>query len=420
MKLVFGFLVPVLLAAPLAAQEPTQAPSPTPVRTTKLAENLYEIATFTDNPIGVKVLALVGPEGVLLVDSGTAEGAPAVRAALDMLGAGPVRLIVNTHYHDDHTGGNAALGKGALVIAHDAVARRLTTGLALLAPPPPGTVPALTFDHTLTLRFAGEEVRAVHRPDAHTDGDLTVQFVRAGVVAVGDLVFPDRFPFIDLDAGGTLAGYLATLATLAGQYPEGTRFVAAHGAVYTAAQVASYSAALVAMDEKVRAALAAGATLERMQRDRVLAGWPEWGGGFVTADRFIATLAAAERPAPAPSLPSVLDRLIPALVAGSGEDAVRLYRTLKTQQPPAYTFPERDLNRLGYALLEGKRTGDAVAIFALNVEENPKSWNAFDSLGEAYAAAGKRELAIAFYTKSLELNPANDHATLMLERLRAH
>jgi glyoxylase-like metal-dependent hydrolase (beta-lactamase superfamily II) len=113
----------------------------------------------------------------------------------------------------------------------------MTTGLALLAPPPTGTAPTMTFNHTLMVSFAGEEVRLCHRPGAHTDGDVTVQFVHAGVVAVGDLIFPDRFPFIDMNAGGTLASYLATLAALAGEFPEGTQFVATHGAIYSAGRV---------------------------------------------------------------------------------------------------------------------------------------------------------------------------------------
>ena len=415
MRKVCSFLAALLIAAPMAAQ----APTPAPARTVKLADHLYEITTFAGNPIGVKVLALVAPDGVLLVDTTTAETAPAVRAALEALGAGQVRMIVNTHYHDDHVGGNHLLAKDAIVIAHDAEGQRLTTGLAMLAPRPAGTAPTMTFDHTLTLHFAHEEVRLCHRPAAHTDGDITVQFVHAGVVAVGDLIFPDHFPFINLTAGGTLAGYLATLAALASEYPEGTRFVATHGAIYSAAQVASYRRELVAMEEKVRAALAAGSTAEQMQGAKLLAGWPEWGGSYITADRFINTLVAAERPSPESRRPSVLDRLVPALVSGRGEDAVRLYRTMKAQQPAEYTFEEADINQLGYTLLTAGRTDDAIAILALNVEEHPDSWNTYDSLGEAYMTAGKRELAIANYTKSLELNPGNTNATQMLERLKA-
>ncbi len=417
MKRVSSCALALLIAAPLAAQAP--APTPAPARTVKLADNLYEITTFAGNPIGIKVLALIGADGVLLVDSGLAGTAPAVRGALDTLGAGPVRMIVNTHVHDDHVGGNHALGKDTVVIAHDAVGRRLTAGLAMLAPPPTGTVPTVTFDHTLTLRFAGEELRLVHRPAAHTDGDITVQFVRAGVIAVGDLIFPDRFPFIHLNAGGTLPGYLATLAALSSEYPEGTRFVAAHGAIYSAAQVAAYRRELVAMDEKVKAALAAGSTVEQMQSDKVLAAWPGWAGGYITANRFINTLVAVERPSPQAPRPSVLDRLVPALVAGHGEDAVRLYRTLKAQQPAEYGFEEAEINQLGYTLLTAGRNDDAIAILALNVEEHPDSWNAYDSLGEAYMTAGKREQAIANYSKSLQLSPANSNATQMLERLKA-
>jgi len=237
------------------------------------------------------------------------------------------------------------------------------------------------------------------------------------VVAVADLAFPDRFPFIDLEAGGTVAGYIATLAELAGEYPQETRFVAAHGAAYSAPQLAAYGRELAAMGEKVRSAVAAGATVEKMQADKVLGAWPEWGASYVTADRFIATLAAARRQAPA--LPSVLDRLIATLVKGSGEDAVKLYRALAAQRPPAYAFSEAEINQLGYALLTAKRTDDAIAVLALNAEEHPDSWNAHDSLGEAYMTAGKREPAIASYTRSLELNPANETGKQALERLRA-
>ncbi len=410
-----NILTALFVAVPLAAQTPT----PTPARTVKLADRLYEITTFETGAVGVKVLALVGPDGVLLVDTGTAQSAGAVRAALDTLGAGPVRFVINTHYHDDHVGGNVALAKDATVIAHDAVGRRLTTGLALLAPPTPGRAPTITFDHTLTLRFAGQELRLVHRPAAHTDGDVTVQFVHAGVVAVGDLIFPDRFPFIDLGAGGTLAGYLAALQALAAEYPEGTRFVAAHGSIYSAAQVAAYRGELVAMDGKVKTALAAGSTAERMARDKLLAAWPEWGTSFITPERFIATLVAAERPSAASRRPSVLERLVPVLVNGRGEDAVRLYLSLKAQKPPQYTFSEGDINRLGYALLTAKRTGDAIAIFMLNVREYPKSWNVYDSLGEAYMTAGQQDLAMENYSKSLVLNPANDNASQMLQKLKS-
>jgi len=412
------FLVPlaaVLVAAPLAAQVAVAVAAP--ALTERLADRLYTITTYLGAPIGVKVLALLGPEGVLLVDSGDRRGTSEVRAALDAIGAGPVRIVVNTHYHDDHVGGNAVLGKGALVIAHDAVARRWSSGLALLAPPPEGTVPAMTFGSTLTLRFGGEEVRLVHRPASHTDGDVTVQFVHAGVVAVGDLVFADHFPYVDVEAGGSVAGLLATLDALRREFPEGTRFVAAHGPVYSTAQLASYRRELAAMDERIGAALAAGATVERMQADGVLHDWASWGGSYVSAAQLVSTLAASPRAPLAPGLPPVLDRLVQALVAGHGDDAVRLYRTLKAQQPPAYTFAERDLNRLGYALLGGGRHDDAIAILTLNVEEHPDSWNAYDSLGEACATAGRRGAAIANYSKSLELNPANDHAIQALAHL---
>lgn len=407
-------VVALVALVPLAVAEGVE-PS---VRSGRLAENLYELTVSLDRPLVTKILALGGPDGALLVDTALAENAPAIRQALDALDLGNVTWVVNTHLHDDHIGGNAALGSRATVIAHEGVRRRLTSGLGRLVRREPGSLPGITFGDTLTVFVNGEEVRLKHRPAGHSDTDITVHFVRAGVVAIGDMVIPDRFPYVDVGNGGNLAGLLQNLRDLAREYPQGTVFVSSHGPAYSAAQIAAYADTLAAMQQKVRTGLAAGQTAEQLRAAKVLADWSSWGFGYISQDWFINILVAAEQPQPISPLPSVLERLVPVLVTGRGEDAVALYSRLKAEQPAACTFAEADLNQLGYALLAQQRAGDAVEIFRLNVAEHPDSFNAHDSLGEGYMDSGQRELAIESYKMSLKLNPANSNAVEMLKRLR--
>ncbi len=413
MKTSLVLAVALGLAVPSGAQ-----PARPTVRTVKLADNLFELTTFS-TPIGTKMLALLGPDGTLLVDTGEAETAPAERTDLERLGGGRVRYIVNTHLHDDHTGGNAVLGPEAIVIAHDNVRRRFTTGLGLLFPRPKEAVPAVTFDQAMTLYIDGEEVRLRHVRPGHTDGDVVVHFVRAGVVAVGDLIFADKFPFVSPSDGGNVQGYLDDLELMASSFPAGTRFIAAHGPIYTAPQIRAYRDQLLAMRDRVREGLAAGKTAAQLTAAKVLDPWASWGDSFVTADRFVDTLVAAETSPSGAGTPSVVEEMVPALLGGAdGEAAVRTYRKLKAEQPSSYRFDENEINRLGYGLLRQKRVADAIAVFRLNVEEHPASANVYDSLGEAYMADGQKDLALRNYRKSLELDPSNRNATQMIERLQ--
>jgi glyoxylase-like metal-dependent hydrolase (beta-lactamase superfamily II) len=330
-----------------------------------------------------------------------------------------VRYVINTHLHDDHTGGNSILGSRATVIAHDSVRRRFTTGPAMLFVRPKEAVPAVTFDRAMTIHINGEEVRLLHMPPAHTDGDVIVHFVRAGTVAVGDLIFAEKFPFVALTQGGSVQGYLDDLEAMVSTFPAGTRFIAAHGPSYTAAQVRAYRVELLAMRDRVRLALAAGRTATELKAAGILDPWTSWGDSYVSADRFVDTLVAAETPSPDAAKPSVVDQMAPALMDGAdGEAAARLYRRLKAEQASSYRFDESEINLLGYGLLSRKRVADAIAILRLNVEEHPGSANAYDSLAEAYMADGQKQAAIANYRKSLELDPSNRNAARMIERLQ--
>ncbi len=170
------------------------------IKSTKVSGNVYMLEGAGGN-IGVSV----GPDGILIVDDQYAPLADKIKAALKTLGEGKLKFVLNTHWHADHTGSNAAFGPEAPVIAHDNVRKRLSTEqrsefFKRTTPPSPReALPIITFGHSLTVHFNGEEIRVIHFPQGHTDGDSIIFFTNSNVVHMGDHFFAGRFPFVDLE-----------------------------------------------------------------------------------------------------------------------------------------------------------------------------------------------------------------------------
>jgi cyclase len=413
----FGFALAGAVAAPVSAEEPTAQPR---VEVTRLSDRLVKLVC-RGRP-AANVVASIGPDGVLLVDTAFASTAPALRAALDGLGGGDVRYIVNTHRHDDHSGGNALLGAKATIIAHDNARSRMSGRYFALPPLRIDGLPQVTFSDRLTLYFNGEEVQVIHLPGGHTDGDAVVHFTGAGVVAMGDLLLSDMFPYVAVPEGGNAVTYAANQQALIDRLPSGVRLVPGHGDDYSVDDLRRYHQTLVATIDRVREGFAAGRTAEELRQAGILRPWAAWDTNAfavpTNSDRWVdwvwASLAAAAGARP----PSICTQLTETLVSQGVDAAVARYRLLRSTQPTAYNFAEEQLNQLGYELLARDSVAEAIAFFALNVEAYPGSSNVYDSLGEAYMTHGDRELAIANYERSLALDPSNRNAVAMLERLR--
>jgi glyoxylase-like metal-dependent hydrolase (beta-lactamase superfamily II) len=218
---------------------------------------------------GGNILALTGEDGVLVVDAQDPDLAEKVRGAVAALGAGPARMVVNTHYHDDHLGANPLFrADGAITIAQSnvpALARVDTTITELdwhRRPAPVAALPLVTVRDSLTLHVDGEDVEIFHVDSAHTAGDLVVRFPKANVIHTGDVYEIGAYPFIDLWAGGTIDGLIASNDRILALCDAATRIVPGHGPVSDRAGLEAHRAMLATVRGRVAQALAEGKTAE--------------------------------------------------------------------------------------------------------------------------------------------------------------
>ena len=259
------------------------------VKAAKVAGTVYMITGAGGN-IGVSV----GDDGIVVIDDQYAPLAPKIEAALKSITDKPVRFILNTHYHGDHTGGNEYFGKSAPIVAHENVRKRLASGVKrggeTIPPSPRGALPVLTFNDSVTIHLNGEDVRAVHMPHGHTDGDAVIWFTESNVVHMGDDMFNGFFPFVDQENGGSVRGLIANLDKVLAALPADAKVIPGHGALTDKAGVKTFADVLKATLAAVEKGAKAGKSLEQLKTDKVLAEWDAWGKGFIKTDVWIETL----------------------------------------------------------------------------------------------------------------------------------
>ena len=282
----------VLLApGPIAL---AQAPDLSKVeyRSEKLGDNLF--ALFGG---GGNIAVLTGPDGALVVDSDLVELSPKLRAALTMVSEKPARFLINTHFHFDHAGGNATLGRGGTVIvAHDNVRKHLMTrqvvdvGVTkiITEPTPPEGLPVVTFSDGVKFHVNGETVAVNHVANAHTDSDAFVFLEKANVLHTGDLFMSLGYPFVDGGNGGTLDGLIAAHVRALALCNAQTRVIPGHGALVGKAELQAYHDMLVVVRKRVSDLVRKGRTLEQVQAATPTKEYDErWGKGFVNSQVFV-------------------------------------------------------------------------------------------------------------------------------------
>ena len=285
------FLAPALalaLAAPLLAQE--QDFSKVEVKAEKVAEGVYMLTGAGGN-IGLSI----GKSGSLVIDDQYAPLSDKILAMIKTLTPDPVRFVVNTHWHGDHTGGNENLAKtGAVVVAHENVRKRMGSEQFIslfnqkVPASPEAALPVVTFAEGVSFHWNGDEVRAYHVAPAHTDGDTVVQFVKADVVHMGDCFFNGMYPFIDTSSGGKVDGVVAAADRVIAGVSDKTRIIPGHGPVASKADLQAYRDTLKAISDRVAKLKAEGKTKEAAVAAKPSAEFDaKWGQGFVKPDVFV-------------------------------------------------------------------------------------------------------------------------------------
>ncbi|MDH3619609.1 MAG: MBL fold metallo-hydrolase [Gammaproteobacteria bacterium] len=286
-------LLLLLAAAPLASAEETA----NPFAAVEVAPGIYQLGNTNEgfalnapeDFVGGGVGLLVGDEYVVMIDDVMEPTAPALVAKAEEIAGRPIDFVINTHAHGDHVGGNVYVSeKGALVVSHDQLRARMRDNEQLNTGP--GALPVITFSDRMTFHVNGEEAIAIHVPQAHTDGDAIIHFVNANVIAAGDLSFRGLFPFIDMDSGGTVAGYMAGMQQLIDMADEDTKFLTGHGDVGTRGGLEKDLAMLKDGHARVKALIDKGMTSEEVLAANPLAVYhDDYSWFFITTERMTQT-----------------------------------------------------------------------------------------------------------------------------------
>ena len=267
------------------------------IKVTKVSGNIYMLEGEGGN-----IAASVGEDGIVIVDDQFAPLAEKIQAALKDLKITdkPVRFVINTHYHGDHTGGNEPFANtGSTVIAQDNVRKRLETGGTAgngssmkmeVKPAPKAALPVITFEHDVTVHLNGEDIRALHFPAGHTDGDAVIFFPKNNVVHMGDDFVRYGFPFIDVASGGSVQGMIAAMEKASATLPPDVKVIPGHGALSNLDDVREFVKMLKETSAAVQKAIDEHKTMEQMKQEKILEPWKKWSGDFIDSDKFIETL----------------------------------------------------------------------------------------------------------------------------------
>jgi len=266
---------------------PLQAADTTPIKTVAVAKNIYLLYGRGGN-----VAVLTGDDGAIMVDDQFAAQVPLLRDAISQFTDAPLRFVLNTHWHGDHTGGNELLGKAdVMIVAHDNVRKRMSTEqfqahFDRSTPPSPAeALPVVTFSDKVSLHFNGEDIRLIHVPHAHSDGDTMVHFRQANVLHMGDTFFNGNFPFVDISSGGNLNGIIKAAELGLSLTDADSKIIPGHGKLTDRDGLQTYLNMLLGVRDSVQRLVATGLSREMVVAAKPTLNWDaDWGNGFINPD----------------------------------------------------------------------------------------------------------------------------------------
>jgi len=260
------------------------------IKTEKLTNSTYMLTGAGGN-LGVSI----GADAVFVIDDQFAPLTPKIKAAIRKLSKKPVKFVLNTHWHFDHTGGNENFGKaGALIVAHDNVRKRMSTAqlIEFLGTPikasPKQALPVVTFTTDVTFHLNGDEVHVFHVNNGHTDGDAIVHFKKSNVIHLGDIFFNKLYPFIDTSSGGSVDGVIAATDRVLSLANDNTKLIPGHGPLATKGDLQIYRDMLATISTRVKAQIKEGKKLEDAIAAKPTAEFDAvWGKGFLPPNKFV-------------------------------------------------------------------------------------------------------------------------------------
>ena len=273
------------VATPLVAQM-----EDVEIRTVPVADGVYMLMGRGGN-IGLSI----GEDGAFVIDDQYAPLTDKILAAIRELTDKPVRFVINTHWHGDHTGGNENMGKaGAIIVAHENVRVRMSEEQFIEAfdsrtpPAPVGALPVITFSDAVTFHWNGDDIRVFHVEHAHTDGDAMIRFSHANAVHMGDIYFNGMYPFIDVSTGGGIDGMIRAVAVILETVDDDTQILPGHGALSNRAELRDYWEMLITARLRMRELIAEGKSKEEIVAAKPTADLDaKWGGGFMEPDVWV-------------------------------------------------------------------------------------------------------------------------------------
>ena len=278
----------VLLLVPIAAFA-QQDFSKVEIKVQKVAGTVYMLQGAGGN-IGVSV----GDDGVVMIDDQFAPLAPKIQAALKGITDKPLRFVLNTHWHGDHTGGNPVFSQLAPIIAQENVRKRLAAGRPgpgpAIPPQPANVLPVITFQDKVSVHLNGEDIQAIHLPKGHTDGDSVIFFPQSNVLHMGDDFVTYGFPFVDLNSGGSVRGMVDALKKVVTLVPQDVKVIPGHGNLSTLDDVRNFTKMVEDTFNLVADQVKQGKTADQVKQARVLAAYSKYSGDFVSTDRWIDTI----------------------------------------------------------------------------------------------------------------------------------